>query len=201
MMATIRKAVMACVAAGAIVLGTATAGFSAPSTLPAGTVVKAALASGTDMTFKGQIDGIPLTVSCTTFSGQGKIPSKAGYSMTLQNPPTISGCTDSLGGTDTIKTNDTNGKWKLTVTKSSPYRLSLVISKAGAVFTSTVVSGCSITAFPNAAGKVTGAYSSSSGSVTVTNASIATSGSGCSSTAATTSATIDFTPNPGAPPF
>lgn len=200
-MSTGKKVAVALMAAGAIVLSTATAGFSAPTTLPAGTKVTAALASGTKMTFAGQIDGVPITVSCTTFSGSGKIPKTAGYSMTLSTPPTISGCTDSLGGTDTIKTNDTNGKWKVSVTKTSPYKLSLDIPKAGATFSSSILSSCMITVEPSAAGKVTGSYSSSAGSVTVTNASIPTTGSGCTSTAASTSATIDFTPNPGAPPF
>jgi hypothetical protein len=165
-----------------------------------GTKITAALKSGTKMTFKGDIDSIPITVTCTKFSGSGVVPKGKVYSVTLSAPPAITGCKDSLAGTDTIKTNSTHGKWVLTVTKTSPYKLSLTIPTGGATFTSSAEKGCVITAEPTKAGTVTGSYNGVN-TDTVTNAAIPTKGKGCSSTSATTSATIILSPSPGKPPF
>jgi hypothetical protein len=172
-----------------------------PNSLPAGTKVTGSLKSGTDMTFAGTINGVAITVKCTSFSASGKVPSGSASKVTLSAPPKITGCTDSLGGTDTIKTNQTNGKWTLTVTSSKPYKMSLGIPKAGATFTSSILSSCVITAEPKAAGSVSGSYNDKTGTDTVKNAGIPTSGSGCTSATAKTSATVVLTPNPGAPPF
>jgi hypothetical protein len=172
-----------------------------PNTLPAGTKVTGNLKSGTKMTFVGDIDGVPITVSCKTFTSSGTIPKKKNaLTVNLTKPPTISGCTDSLGGTDTVKTNGTNGKWSLTLTKSAPYTMTLTIPKAGATFTSSIEAGCTITAAPTAAAGVAGSYDGTS-TDTVKNASIPTSGSGCTSTSAKTSATVVLSPAPGPPPF
>jgi hypothetical protein len=172
-----------------------------PNSLPAGTKVTGALKSGTDMTFAGKINGVKITVTCTTFSASGKVPSGSPYTVTLSKPPTISGCHDSLEGTDTIKTNQSSGKWTLTETSTTPYKMALGIPKAGATFTSSVLSSCVITAEPSSAGSVSGSYNDKTGTDTVKNASIPTSGSGCTSSTAKTSATVVLTPNPGAPPF
>jgi hypothetical protein len=171
-----------------------------PNTLPAGTVVTGNLKSGTKMTFDGNIDGVAITVKCTTFTTSGKVPAKASDTVTLTGAPTIKGCTDDIGGKDTIKTNTTNGKWKLSVTKTSPYTMTLTMPKAGATFTSSVLSSCVITAAPTKADAIPGSYNGTS-TDTVTNGSIPTSGSGCTSTTATTSATVVLSPAPGAPPF
>ena len=91
-----------------LVLGLSTAAFAS---LKAGTTVTGNLKSRTKVTFKGDIDSVPITVSCTTFTVKGRSPSKASDTMPLSAPPTISGCTDSSGGTDTIKT---AGTWTAT---------------------------------------------------------------------------------------
>jgi hypothetical protein len=181
----------------AAVLATATAAFA---TLPAGTTVTGTLKSGTKMTFKGDINSIPITVSCTTFSASGKVPSSPSYTVTLSSPPTISGCKDNTGGKDTITTNSTNGSWTISVSKKKPYKATLTVPKAGATFTSNILSGCVITAAPSAAAPVTGAYNGKN-TDTVTNAKVPTSGSGCTSTTAKTSATVILSPSPGKPPF
>jgi hypothetical protein len=151
------------------------------------------------MTFDGDINGVAVTVECTKFSGSAKIPAGKPYKMTLATPPTISGCTVS-GFSATITTNDTNGKWTLSVTKTSPYTLTLTMPKAGALFTTKLVSGCKITAAPDAALAIAGSYNGKN-TDQVTNAAIPTSATGCTSSTATTTATVVFSPKPGKPPF
>jgi hypothetical protein len=201
MMSLRKKIAVAALGAGVVVLATPAIGYSAASSLPAGTKVSAALATGTDMTFNGTIDELGIKVTCTSFKSSGKVPTKAGYKMTLSSAPKITGCTDNLGGTDTITNNSTNGKWTLTESRTAPYKMTLTIPKAGSTFTSSVMTTCVITAAPSTADPVTGSYNDTSGTDTVSKAPIPTSGSGCSSTTATTSATVVLTPNPGAPPF
>ncbi|HEY7948512.1 MAG TPA: hypothetical protein VID75_12615 [Acidimicrobiales bacterium] len=179
-------------------LVTATAAYA---TLGPGVTVTAALKAGTTMTFAGNINSIPITVSCTTFSGSGTTPSSPSSSVTLSSPPTISGCTDSTGGTDTITTNQTNGKWVLSVAgKKAPFKATLLVPKAGATFSSNILSNCVITAAPKKAVKVKGKFDGNQ-TDTVSGAKIPTSGSGCTSSTASTSATVVLSPAPGAPPY
>jgi hypothetical protein len=196
-----KKITVAAFAAGLVVLATPAIGYSAASSLPAGTVVTAALKKGTKMTFNGTIDGTPIVVTCKSFASSGKIPKKPGYKVTLTTPPAITGCMDDIGGTDTITNNTTHGKWTLTENTTAPYTLTLTIPKEGSTFTSSVLTSCVITAAPTAADPVTGSFNDTTGTDTVSKAPIPTSGSGCTSTTATTSATVVLTPNPGAPPF
>ena len=187
----VSTAIMGFVGAGALVCGLATA---ASATLPAGTVVKAQLKTGTDLVFNGDIDSIPITVTCTKFSASGKVPATASDTVKLSAPPTFSGCTDNSGGTDTITT---TGTWKLSETSTTQ---TLKIPQDGATFKSSILSGCTITVAPTGAAKVKGAYNDSN-TDTVTNAPIPTSGSGCTSTTATATGTIVEKPAPGPPPF
>jgi hypothetical protein len=189
-MSHLKKTIFAIVATMALVFGIATAAYAS---LPTGTTVTGNLKSGTDVTFKGDIDSVPITVSCTTFTVTGKVTS-ASDTLPLSSPPTISGCTDSSGGTDTITT---SGSWSATLAKKT---LTLNAPKDGATFKSTILSGCTITAFPKKAGKIKGKYNGSN-TDTVTNAKVATSGSGCTSTTATSTATEVLSPAPGAPPW
>jgi hypothetical protein len=170
----------------------------------AGTIVKGSLKSGTKMTFVGTITGISVTVTCTTFTGSGAVPAK-GLSVTLSKPPTISGCTDSLGGTDTVVTNQTNGKWKLSevdaandesaAEPNTGDKARLTIPKAGASFSSSILSGCTITAAPNGPASITGSYNDK-GTDTVKHASIPVVGSGsfCTATASAVTATVVLSP-------
>jgi hypothetical protein len=189
-----KKTVIVGVSAAAIVLGTTTAVYAsvAPGTTVTGT--------SSSTVFNGTIDGVAISVTCTNFTDSVVVP--AGAKKTLDIPPaTINGCTDTLGGTDTIKTNDKDGKWELK-TNGAGTKLTLVIPEKGATFTSSVLSGCKITAAPTAAVDVVGTYNSSNGTDTVTNAPIAVKGKGCSATSASTTTTVTFSPNPGTiPPF
>ena len=190
-----RKIVVATLAVGAVaILATATAAFAS---LGPNVTVTGALKAGTKMTFKGNIDSIAITVSCNTFSSTGKTGSSPSTSVPLSSPPTISGCTDSLGGTDTIHTNQTNGNWVLSAKGKA---MTLTIPKAGATFTSSVEGGCTITAAPNGPVGVKGKYNEKN-TDKVKNAKIATTGSGCTSSAASTSATVILSPAPGKPPW
>ena len=61
-MSHLKKTLFGIVATVALVFGVATGAYAS---LPKGTTVTGSLKSGTDMTFKGDIDSIPITVSCT----------------------------------------------------------------------------------------------------------------------------------------
>jgi hypothetical protein len=152
------------------------------------------------VTFKGTINGIQVTVSCTNFTDTATVTAGANKSIDIP-APTITGCTDTLTGTDTIKTNDKNGSWELK-TNGKGNKLKLVIPKAGATFTSSFLPSCTITAAPTAAVSVKGTYSSSAGTDTATNAPIAVKGTGCTATSSSVTVTVTFSPNPGTiPPF
>jgi hypothetical protein len=196
-----KKIAIVALGVGVAVLATPSIGYSSTSSLPAGTVVKGKLATGTKMIFKGAIDNVAITVTCTAFRSTGKVPSTPKYTVYLESPPKITGCTDSLGGTDTITNNHTNGEWRLAENKTAPYTMALTIPKDGSTFFSSVLPSCVITVAPTAAAPVTGAYNDTTGTVTVTKGPIPVTGSGCSATTATVNATIVLTPNPGAPPF
>ena len=189
-MSPLKKTIFAIVASMALVFGIATVAYASQ---PVGTVITGNLKSGTTVTFAGDIDSVPITVTCTTFTVKGTVTS-ASDTLPLTSPPTISGCTDSSGGTDTITT---SGSWSATLAKKT---LTLNAPKDGATFKSSILSGCTITAFPKKAGKIKGKYNGSN-TDTVTNAKVATSGSGCTSTTAKSTATEVLSPAPGAPPW
>ena len=200
------KTLIGALGVGAVVLSTAAIGFATtPNTLPAGTKVTGKLASGSHLVFVGSIDGVNITVTCTSFSASGKTPAKPSDTVTLTKPPKITGCTDSLFGNDTIKTNSTNGKWELVAAGTSgSYTVSLVAPKLGATFTSTADPGCTVETAPKKPSSITGSYDPSSGEVTdsAPGSNVTTSGKGCTTSKdATVAATIVLTPNPGAPPF
>ena len=190
-MSKLTKTIVVLVGTAALLFGVATAAYAS---LPAGTVVTGKLKTGTHMVFKGDIDSIPITVTCTSFVIKGKVPSPASSTMKASAPPAITGCKDSSGGTDTIKT---TGAWSVSFTKTT---MTLNVPKSGATFKSSVLSSCTITAAPTAAVKVTGAYNDKN-TDTVTNAPIPTKGTGCTSTTAKTTATVVLSPAPGAPPW
>jgi hypothetical protein len=189
-----KKMAIVAIVAAATVLGTTTLAFGsvAPGTVVTGHSGKT--------TFKGDINGVPITVTCTNFTDAVTVAKGDKTSVDIP-PPTINGCTDTLKGTDTITTNDTNGSWKLTV-NSSGTKLTLVMPKDGATFKSSVLSSCTIEAAPTKAVDITGTYSSSAGTDKVSKAPIAVKGSGCTATSSSTTTTVTFSPKPGKiPPF
>jgi hypothetical protein len=199
------KTLIGMLGVGAVVVASATVGFATtPNTLPAGTKVTGKLASGSSLIFVGSIDGVNITVTCTSFSASGKTPASPSDTVDLTKPPKITGCTDSLFGNDTIKTNSTNGKWELVAAGSGPYTVSLVAPKLGATFTSTADPGCTVETAPKKPSSITGSYDTSTGEVTdsAPGSEVTTTGKGCTTSKdATVAATIVLTPNPGAPPF
>jgi hypothetical protein len=180
----------------ATVLGTATMAYAS---IGPNKAVGASLQSGTIMKFESDVDGLPITVTCNSFMARGKTGSEPGHRFDLSAPPTISGCTDSLGGTDIITTNDTSGAWTFSVNKTGT-KVALTIPKAGATIRSRAESSCTITLAPTEAAAVRGTYNGSN-TVTVSGSSVPTKGKGCTSTADKTSATMVLSPAPGRPPW
>jgi hypothetical protein len=195
-------AVAAIVASASTAYATMRGGQAVSASCPScGQTFTASLKSGTDMVFNGAIDSIPITVSCTSFSGSATTPASPAKKINLPSPPTISGCTDSSGGTDNITTNQSHGSWMLELSgKSGHYKITLVVPKEGAAFTSSVLSSCTVTAAPKKPAKISGSYDGTS-TDTVSNAQIATKGTGCTSSTATANATVVFSPPPGPPPI
>ena len=190
-MSKLTKTIVAVVATGGLVFGLATAAYASQ---PAGTTITANAEVGNRYHLRGRHRLGPDHGHVHQLFRQRDSPGRRRTRMDLSAPPTINGCTDTSGGTDTITT---NGTWTATISKKT---MTLGAPKAGATFKSNVLSGCTITAFPKKPGKVKGKYNGTN-TDTVTNAKVATKGSGCTSTTATTTGTIVLSPAPGAPPW
>lgn len=114
----------------------------------------------------------PITVTCTNSNAGGKTPAKGLKAFNLSPLPTFNDgsasapCTDTVGGSDTTTTNNTNGKWKIgfkdaandesQTEPNSGDKLVVTVPKAGAIVNNSL--GCTITVAPNGAFKVTGSY-------------------------------------------
>lgn len=127
----------------------------------------------------------PLTgysATCTAFTSTFQLTTKGGGlgPFTLSNPA-VSGCTDNVGGTDTVTSNKTNGPWTATYVNStgspSPDLVRLSIPKAGLKLVSSAYPSCIVTYAPSAAGIVSGSYDNA-GNLQFTNASISYSATG-----------------------
>lgn len=73
--------------------------------------------NSTNITFKGTINGVAITVTCTVASLSGTTPASGLGPVNISNPTfgsSAAPCKDSAGGTDTVTTNSTNGPWQLT---------------------------------------------------------------------------------------
>jgi hypothetical protein len=145
--------------------------------------VSAKLATNTNTQFtgtSGPLNG--LTVTCTASTTKFQLNTKGGGlgPFNLTNP-TFTGCTDSLGGTDTITSNSTNGKWTTTYVNSTggtnPDMIKIGIPKAGQKLKSSIAPNCTITVQPTAAGSVSGAYDNA-GHLQLTNQSVSYSAAG-----------------------
>ncbi len=79
-MSYLKKAIFGIVAVVALVFGVATGAYAS---LPKGTTVTGALKSGTNMTFKGDIDSIPITVTCTELFRQWQGDQESGHSAAV----------------------------------------------------------------------------------------------------------------------
>jgi hypothetical protein len=156
---------------------------------PPSTNVTGSLKSGTHLTAAGTIDGFAITVTCTSVGVAGKTPAD-GMVIKASSKPTITGCTDSLGGTDTVTT---AGTWK--VKWFSPTKAAVIVPKDGGTFTSTLVSGCTVTLAPSGAAKLAGSYTNDN-TLTVSGAALPVTGSGCTaSSPAHLSFVLQVSPN------
>jgi hypothetical protein len=123
-----------------------------------------------------------VTITCT--SSKAIIPlttlTYAGNVKAI-NPPTFSGCTDTLSGTDTVATNHTNGAWKATYNDvadsggealgASGDTIGLSTPKAGLTVISSAAPTCQIVADPSAANTTTAGYNDATGSLGITSSS------------------------------
>jgi hypothetical protein len=160
---------------------------------PANTHISVALKPGTTTTFAGKVAGATVTQHCTASTDSFTTPAHGLGPVTLADP-TFTGCTDSLGGTDTVTT---TGKW--TEKFLSPTRIRLTIPKDGATVVSSLpaVAGCVITVAPTGPAHITGAYAN--GTTTFVNVTLPSSTSakcpgGAGKGTATYSATYVATP-------
>jgi hypothetical protein len=128
--------------------------------------VTASLKSNTVSTFT-VTSGSPLPkgtkVTCTSSITKFVLTTKGGGLGPLPiSNPSFTGCTDNLGGTDTLTSNSTNGAWTSTyvnaATASASNMLKIGIPKAGQTLKSSVAPNCTLTVDPTAAGSVSGTY-------------------------------------------
>jgi hypothetical protein len=121
------------------------------------------LKSNTVSVLNATVAGVHVTLTCTGLSTAFQMTTKGGHlgPFKLSNPA-FTGCTDSLGGTDSVKTNSTNGAWTATYVSSasatSPDKISVGIPKAGETITSTAAAGCTLTLAPSAPASLAGPY-------------------------------------------
>jgi hypothetical protein len=169
------------------------AGETDDNIAPASTTVKASLIAGGNAVFTGTVSGVTVTSTCKVSSTTFKTPAHGLGPVTTSNP-VFTSCTDSLGGTDTVRTNSTNGTWKATFIDVANDeakevlgdKLRLTIPKAGATIVSSVLSTCKITVAPSGPANAVANYNDVN-RAGLNKAPIPTSGTGC-----TTSATGSF---------
>jgi hypothetical protein len=200
-----KKTIMASTMVAAIGIGTAAASVAAGDTddhfnVAAGTVISG---SGS-FTGSGTFGGVAITIKCTSITASGKAPSK-GLTVTLSAPPVISGCTDTLGGTDTITT---SGTWKIaevdlandetgTEPNATGDKGKIIIPMDGATFQSSIDPACVVTVAPTASASITGSYNDA-GKAVIKNKKVPVSpGASCPSgtgTTGTLSSTLTLSP-------
>lgn len=122
---------------------------------PANKTIKVALKAGTETTFTGKVATVTVTQHCTSSTDSFKTPAHGLGPVKVANP-TFTGCTDSLGGNDTVTTSSANGNW--TEKFLSAKKVRLTIPKGGATVVSSIVPGCVVTVAPNAPASITGAF-------------------------------------------
>jgi hypothetical protein len=167
---------------------------------PANTTVKIALKAGTKTTFKGTLGTTAVTSTCTASTTSFKTPAK-GLGPVNAATPTFTGCTDNLGGKDTVTANSKNGSWAEKfvdaandeAAEKSGDKTQLRIPKAGATVVSSLLPTCVITVAPNGPATITAAYNDVNTS-TFTNATLPVSTSAaCPGGAKTGTATFSAT--------
>lgn len=162
-------------------------------------------ATATNVVIKIKVNGITVTVTCKSVTISGTTPA-SGQGPVNITKLSFTGCTDNAGGTDTVKTNNTNGSWQLTFidsiatgeeTQTEPNTgdsMGVTIPKAGATLTSTVLSGCTVIVAPNGPVTTVGSYDDMNTLSFNNSVSIPAQGVGCSVSSITITATFKFTP-------
>lgn len=172
------------VGAAAVVISAATAtamaaGDTDDSLKPASTTFT--VSNSTSIKLAGTINGIGITVTCTSVSMTAKTRA-SGLTADVTTNPSFTGCTDNLFGRDTVTT---SGTWSLTLVDNAAEgttepntgdQLTINIPAGGAKFTSSSFSSCTITA---GASTPTSSSFNDQNSATFTNANVNVSGSGC----------------------
>jgi hypothetical protein len=175
----------------AVASATAGASAAAPAVahmVPASTNITAKLKTGTNFTANGSIDGTPITVTCTSVTASGKTPADA-LKAPLSAPPKFTGCTDSLGGTDTVTT---AGKWSVSLNSTGTQGTLHVPQNAGTFQSSILGSACTIDIAPAAKTSVKGTYNDRN-TLTITNAPLPVAPSASSSCTASPTTTVSST--------
>lgn len=218
-MKTIRKSLFSVLGASAAFCVLAPAAFATTVT-PAGEHFSAALASGTNATFKL---GSSTTVTCTNSTETGSVPASpansnpgGSVSETISNPAFNDGanpCRASIAGIGVnapLTTNTTNGNWTITLNGTGPTATAtLTIPTAGAkTQVSLLGNTCTALVAPNGPASVTGTWTNGANggkpTLVFSNVSIPvqTSGSGLcpSGTSITFSASYVITDTTSSPP-
>jgi hypothetical protein len=158
---------------------------------PGSTVVHTSLKPGTKTTLSATVANVTVIQKCTASSTHGTTPAH-GLVVTVA-PVSFTGCTDNLGGNDTVTT---TGIWHVTgvdaandeAAEAPGDKLAITIPIKGATVTSTAAPGCTITVAPTAPAHPVGAYNDVN-TVTFTSAPVPIAlSSGCPGGATTTTA-------------
>jgi hypothetical protein len=141
--------------------------------------VTAKLNTNTVTQFTGKTGPLTgLVTTCTASTTGFTLASRGGLGPFTLTLPTFTGCSDNLGGTDTIKS---KGTWTDTYVNSTgspnPDQIKISIPKAGQTLVSSIAPACTITVQPSAAGSVLGTYDNA-GHLRLTNQTISYSAAG-----------------------
>jgi hypothetical protein len=160
------------------------------TTQPSGTTITA---TGHDLDIHVSTDDLPQTITCGTFSAQGKVEKTSGPTLVISNP-VVNECFSSLGPAAHVTTSSRHGRWKLSDSSGSTMYLS--IPQGGFTFEQNSQPGCISTAAPHARARIAGAYNSENLD-SIAKRHLAVSGAGCKATDLSVSASIVLSPSPG----
>jgi hypothetical protein len=127
-------------------------------------------ATGT-LSGSGTLFGVAFSANCTTVKTTADTPADGMTASVPSKDISITGCTDSLHGTDTVKV---AGTWKLMLSKNSK-TVTLTLPKDAAIFTSSIDTGCPVTFAPAKAAKITGTYNEKTGAASLPSQTVPTS--------------------------
>ncbi|MEV5598365.1 hypothetical protein [Streptomyces sp. NPDC052496] len=174
--------------------GSATAQPTGAAVTPASTTVTpAGHAYAADLSGKATFKAGSVTVTCTVSHAAGQVPdapdntNAAGPVSSTLSAPTYSSCTTSMPGVSA--TIETSGTWGVAMQNGAPTTAGLTIPTGGFVLKTSGLASCTVTAAPQSAATVDGAWTNGAPStLTFTNASVpvhVVGGFGCPTSATT----------------